>query len=361
MSESFSNGFIIWNCTGNEKFVSYATDPSNDKAIKLTLDGQLLKFAGSSTTPTVYKDVTFSSSSSTEQYKGTSLTDNPMQIASKHAIAVVPAENETLTISVDSAVSDTIYGHSINFNSTGTSITLDKTSILAIGAPDVKLTGNGLTTDSVSNKFELDAGLKYNNTGDATADATNPGTATLTLNSGSSITLTNSQLHIGSYQYGAGSLTIAENKSLALTNSALNIGAVNNATVESTVTVNTASEDPHTVAISGSTINVGGACGANGGGGGSSFALTRDAEFPRGTIKLYNDVYMETGISGEYSFQNNEYIIDHPTFVSGIWEGNGKVVITIIDPFYSMQQCTNNCVKQRFYLSILLYYVIISI
>ena len=101
--------------------------------------------------------------------------------------------------------------------------------------------------------------------------------------------------------------------------------------------------------------------GNGGGGGGSSFALTRDAEFPRGTIKLYNDVYMETGISGEYSFQNNEYIIDHPTFVSGIWEGNGKVVITIIDPFYSMQQCTNNCVKQSFYLSILLYYVIISI
>ena len=263
---TFSNGFIIWNCTGNEKSTNYVPVPGDDKSFTLALDGQVLKFTGKSAIPTVYKDVTFLSNSEVEQYKGTLYEGSGGQIlvASKKAIAIVPVDvkDETLIISVIDSISENtkIFGHTIEFNNSVTSITLDKTSILAIGAPDVKLTSNGLTSEATSNNSQLDEGVKYTSGEEGVlADNTHPGTGTLVLNSGSSIVLTNSQLHIGSYQYGEGSLTIAKDKSLTLNGSALNIGAVNNAPVENTVTISTDASVP--VTISGSIINVGGACG----------------------------------------------------------------------------------------------------
>ena len=68
--------------------------------------------------------------------------------------------------------------------------------------------------------------------------------------------------------------------------------------------------------------------GNGGGGGGSSFALTMDAVFPTEKIKLHNDHYDVINEGEYYAFQNHEYVIDHPVFERGIWDGNGRAVIT---------------------------------
>ena len=279
---TFSNGFIIWNCTADSLSV---TCSEYDSTIMLGFDTNgSLSFKGSTTKPTVYYDVTFTGTDD-EQYTGNSLINDTITIASKKAIAVVPAdaENETLTItcSLSSEVNNSGFGHTLP--TTGT-ITLDKTSILAIGAPNVKLNGNGLASDATSNSATQTANVQYDCAG-AIATNDNPGTATLILNNGSSIVLTNSQLHIGSYQYGKGSLTIASSKSLTLSGSALNIGAVNNATVENAVSVST--DAVGGVTITNSIINVGGACGQNGngkGGKGGSGVLTLSSNITDSTI-----------------------------------------------------------------------------
>ena len=78
----------------------------------------------------------------------------------------------------------------------------------------------------------------------------------------------------------------------------------------------------------------------SGGGGGSSFALTKDAVFPKGVIDVYNEFY-ELETSGRYAFQHKEYIIEKPIFVRGIWSGSGMARITHLSEYDTKYQlCT---------------------
>ncbi|EAY09825.1 glycine-rich protein, putative [Trichomonas vaginalis G3] len=70
--------------------------------------------------------------------------------------------------------------------------------------------------------------------------------------------------------------------------------------------------------------------GQGGAGGGSSWALTKDAVIPKGNIDSYNEFYYKLD-SKPYAFDlNSEYLFDHVIHVPGIWEGNGKIILTII-------------------------------
>ena len=78
---------------------------------------------------------------------------------------------------------------------------------------------------------------------------------------------------------------------------------------------------------------------SNGGaGGGSSFVLTKDAEIPKGTIYVMDDMY-ENKTSGTYAFSSSsQYVMKHPVFLQGIWTGNGKAIITLLNPGFCSHQ-----------------------
>ena len=77
-----------------------------------------------------------------------------------------------------------------------------------------------------------------------------------------------------------------------------------------------------------------------GAGGGSSFALTKDAVFPKGEIDVYDEFYVNE-TRGRYAFQHKEYIIEKPVFIQGIWTGSGMARITLMSEYdIKYQLCT---------------------
>ena len=83
-----------------------------------------------------------------------------------------------------------------------------------------------------------------------------------------------------------------------------------------------------------------------GAGGGSSWALTYDAFIPSGLIDAADEFYQ--GIkSKKYAFtKQSGYLFEEVENVPGIWNGNGRIIITILGRF-SYPSCSS-----RIYLSI---------
>ncbi|EAX87852.1 PE-PGRS protein, putative [Trichomonas vaginalis G3] len=70
--------------------------------------------------------------------------------------------------------------------------------------------------------------------------------------------------------------------------------------------------------------------GQSGSGGGSSWVLSKDAIIPQGKIEAFDSFYQSIG-KYEYAFTNSDYLFDHIFHTSGVWEGNGKLIITILN------------------------------
>ena len=71
--------------------------------------------------------------------------------------------------------------------------------------------------------------------------------------------------------------------------------------------------------------------GNSGSGGGSSWALCANAIIPQGSIPAKGSFWMENE-SHPYSFSLNDgYIFSDVKTFPGIWDGNGRLVITILD------------------------------
>ncbi|EAX98574.1 hypothetical protein TVAG_429280 [Trichomonas vaginalis G3] len=98
------------------------------------------------------------------------------------------------------------------------------------------------------------------------------------------------------------------------------------------------SKNPNAVQINGS-LDIAGA------GGGSSWALTSDAIIPQGLINA-SEMFYENIISKEYAFtKHSGYLFEDVIHVPGIWNGHGKIIITILDS-YECQTCLN-CIKMK--------------
>lgn len=70
--------------------------------------------------------------------------------------------------------------------------------------------------------------------------------------------------------------------------------------------------------------------GNGGSGGGSSWALTKDAIIPQGNIDARDEFYEIIG-SHKYAFtKNSPYIFENVEHIPGVWQGNGKAIITIL-------------------------------
>ncbi|EAY16821.1 loricrin, putative [Trichomonas vaginalis G3] len=65
-------------------------------------------------------------------------------------------------------------------------------------------------------------------------------------------------------------------------------------------------------------------------GGGSSWVLTQDAYIPQGLIKSHDEFY-DLIDQQKYQFDlNSEYLFSEVQHVPGIWQGNGRLIITLI-------------------------------
>ena len=100
----------------------------------------------------------------------------------------------------------------------------------------------------------------------------------------------------------------------------------------------------------------------NGGsGGGSSFALTYDAQYPTGIIHVYDGYYNDTGVHERYAFQRHQYLVTNPTFVPGIWVGNGMVRITPLSLEHKIIVSAFTCkYRNRNNHQVLVYIILIS-
>ncbi|EAY22814.1 hypothetical protein TVAG_075610 [Trichomonas vaginalis G3] len=67
----------------------------------------------------------------------------------------------------------------------------------------------------------------------------------------------------------------------------------------------------------------------SGSGGGSSWVLSKDAIIPPGKIKATDDFFTPIG-SREYEFSKADFLFTNVIHQAGIWEGNGRVIISII-------------------------------
>ncbi|EAY07010.1 heterogeneous nuclear ribonucleoprotein A, putative [Trichomonas vaginalis G3] len=67
----------------------------------------------------------------------------------------------------------------------------------------------------------------------------------------------------------------------------------------------------------------------SGSGGGSSWALSKDAIIPPGKINSVDDFFTSIG-SYEYAFSKTDYLFSNVIHQAGIWDGNGRVIITIL-------------------------------
>ncbi|EAX89107.1 hypothetical protein TVAG_259020 [Trichomonas vaginalis G3] len=71
--------------------------------------------------------------------------------------------------------------------------------------------------------------------------------------------------------------------------------------------------------------------GYSGASGGSSFALTKDAIIPQGNITASDEFYNLID-SKPYAFDlHSEYLFTEVEHMPGIWTGNGRLIITILD------------------------------
>ncbi|EAY22812.1 hypothetical protein TVAG_075590 [Trichomonas vaginalis G3] len=67
----------------------------------------------------------------------------------------------------------------------------------------------------------------------------------------------------------------------------------------------------------------------SGSGGGSSWALSKDAFIPPGKINATDDFFTSIG-SREYEFSKADFLFTNVIHQAGIWEGNGRVIITVL-------------------------------
>ena len=214
-----------------------------------------------SSMPKIYS-VKFISETADEKYSGDAVEDitstNKIKNITVNAALMIVPDSGDLTIQSESTDEQLFFeAHSMKFADTAGSIVIKNGGLLVLGGCSAQLTSNGLKDGAV------DANCKYNNrTGLAGISTTNCGTGSITIAAGKTLTIESGcALHLGSYQYGNGELTVNENLTLS-NGTALNIGASNNASVTSSVTVETI-EGGGAVTISDSTINVGGGCGGS--------------------------------------------------------------------------------------------------
>ncbi|EAX89511.1 glycine rich protein, putative [Trichomonas vaginalis G3] len=79
-----------------------------------------------------------------------------------------------------------------------------------------------------------------------------------------------------------------------------------------------------------------------GAGGGSSWALSENRPIPTGTITAHGSFYNESE-SHPYAFTLNDgFIFKDVKTASGVWEGHGRLVITIIQRGYSICRINYN-------------------
>ncbi|EAX90277.1 loricrin, putative [Trichomonas vaginalis G3] len=69
----------------------------------------------------------------------------------------------------------------------------------------------------------------------------------------------------------------------------------------------------------------------SGSGGGSSWALTKDAIIPHGQVTAYDSSYEPVQTRAYEFIDQKQFLFTDVKSISGIWEGNGKLLITIID------------------------------
>ncbi|EAY12835.1 hypothetical protein TVAG_221880 [Trichomonas vaginalis G3] len=92
-------------------------------------------------------------------------------------------------------------------------------------------------------------------------------------------------------------------------------------------------------------------------GGGSSWVLTKDAFIPNGPIPYHDEFYNELG-SDVYKFNlNSEYLFTDVVHVPGIWQGNGRLIITTL-AYPDAASCFE---RYRISFSILFYFLICAI
>lgn len=73
--------------------------------------------------------------------------------------------------------------------------------------------------------------------------------------------------------------------------------------------------------------------GNGGAGGGSSFVFTKNTEMPSNPIEA-RDSFYENNVSNDYGFQYPTFFsLTNPIFVTGIWKGSGKAIITYISSY----------------------------
>lgn len=83
--------------------------------------------------------------------------------------------------------------------------------------------------------------------------------------------------------------------------------------------------------------------GNGGSGGGSSWALTDDCIIPEGNITAHDEYYNEIA-SKPYAFSKNDRIkFTNTEFVAGVWEGNGKMIVTILSEIKDLCPTVNQC------------------
>ncbi|EAY15065.1 gp13, putative [Trichomonas vaginalis G3] len=97
--------------------------------------------------------------------------------------------------------------------------------------------------------------------------------------------------------------------------------------------------------------------GNGGAGGGSSWALSLDASIPKGNISAKGSFYNESE-SHPYAFNLNDgYIFKDVMSFPGVWEGNGRLVITILESLF-FQSCI--CIMRNHFLYELLFAIFIG-
>ncbi|EAY12517.1 hypothetical protein TVAG_138970 [Trichomonas vaginalis G3] len=74
--------------------------------------------------------------------------------------------------------------------------------------------------------------------------------------------------------------------------------------------------------------------GNGGSGGGSSWALSPDAIIPKGEIFANGSYYNETESHPYFFSLDDGYVFSDVKNYPGIWEGNGRLVITILDSIF---------------------------
>ncbi|EAY19620.1 loricrin, putative [Trichomonas vaginalis G3] len=96
--------------------------------------------------------------------------------------------------------------------------------------------------------------------------------------------------------------------------------------------------------------------GDGGSGGGSSWALSKNAIIPQGNITA-TDSFYNLNDSRPYSFSLDDgYLFSDVKTYPGIWEGNGRLVITILDSIIYPSCVSINCSHFSYFLLFILFF-----